>query len=104
MFGHATNRDMGQSAQENSDFQPQLYGRGIAKVGCNATLGRIKVVNKIVSELTKLQGGRFSEGHLRHRCSLATRAVLGLVVASVSLAEIAETRTRDELFRLVRWK
>jgi RND family efflux transporter MFP subunit len=77
---------MGQCAQENSEFQPQLYGRRIAKVGCNATLGRIEVVNKIVSELTKLQGGRFSEGHLRHRCSLATRAVLVLLAASVSLA------------------
>ena len=43
--------------QNNSDFQPQLYGRRIAKVGCNATLGRIEVVNKIVSEFMKLQGG-----------------------------------------------
>ena len=45
----------GSSAQDNSDFQPQLYGRRIAKVGCNATLGRIEVVNKIVSELVKLR-------------------------------------------------
>ena len=44
------------------------------------------MVNKIVSELTKLQGGRFSEGHLRDRCSLATSAVLVLLVATVSLA------------------
>ena len=44
------------------------------------------MVNKIVSELTKLQRGRFSEGHVRHRCSLATRAVLVLLVATVSLA------------------
>jgi RND family efflux transporter MFP subunit len=48
-------------------------------------LGRIEVVNKIVSELMKLQGGRFSEGHLRHGCSLTTRALLIFLVATVSL-------------------
>src|SRR4029077_20148283 len=76
----------GSSTQNNGDFQPQLYGRRIAKVGCNATLGRIEVVNKIVSEFMKLQGGRSSEGHLRHRCSLAIRAALVLPAATMSLA------------------
>jgi RND family efflux transporter MFP subunit len=50
-------------------------------------LGRIEVVNKIVSELTKLQEGRLSQGHLGHRRSFATRTTLVLlVVATVSLA------------------
>jgi multidrug efflux pump subunit AcrA (membrane-fusion protein) len=44
------------------------------------------VANKIIGELMESHGGRFSEGYLRHRCSLATPAVLGLLVASVSLA------------------
>jgi hypothetical protein len=44
------------------------------------------VVNKIVSEFMKLQGGRFSGGHLRHRCSLPTRATLVPAVATMSLA------------------
>ena len=48
------------------------------------------MVNKIVSEFMKLEGGRSSEGHLGHRCSLATRAALVLPVATMSLAADCE--------------
>jgi len=42
-------------------------------------------VNKIVGELSKLRGRRFSESHLRHRCPTATRVVLTLLLATMSL-------------------
>jgi len=62
------------------------------------------VVNKIVSEFMKLQGGRSSEGHPRHRCSLATRAALVLPVATMSLAAGCGNTNAHQLFRLLRWK
>jgi multidrug efflux pump subunit AcrA (membrane-fusion protein) len=47
--------------------------------------GRIEAVNKIVGELSKLRGRGFSESHLRHRCPTATRVVLILLLATMSL-------------------
>jgi len=44
------------------------------------------VVNKIVGELVKLQRGQLFDVHLLHRCPSATRVVLVLLMASVSLA------------------
>jgi len=82
--------------RNHRDLQPQLYGRGIAKVGCNAALGRIDVANKILAELMKSQSGRLSEvSILRHGCPPAihgtrsrptSRVVLILLVATLSLA------------------
>jgi RND family efflux transporter MFP subunit len=47
--------------------------------------GRIEAVNKIVGELSKLRGRGFSESHLRHRCPTASRVVLILLLATMSL-------------------
>jgi hypothetical protein len=44
------------------------------------------VANKIVGKLVKLQGGRFSESHLRRRFPSGTRIVLVLLLATVSVA------------------
>jgi hypothetical protein len=53
---------------------------------CSAVVGRIYVVNKIVGELVKSQRGRLFDVHLRHRRPPATRIVLVLLAATVSLA------------------
>jgi RND family efflux transporter MFP subunit len=94
MSGHAWSWNVDRQSMSTVICSGQLHGRRIATARCNAALGRIDVVNKILAELVKSKGGRLSE--LRsHRCPSAihgtrhkpaSRVVLVLLLATVSLA------------------